>query len=207
MPTSQERRLAVVAIAKDILHALHIPGGETLGELVQKKINERNEDTFKTLIKELEKGQEEGIVFEENDVDDFVQMVLRLRDAVSKGTARRNLSLIAQVIVGLKRNRLFQIDNFQRWASVLETLTRDEILVLGAAYRLLQREGDTWSLLKSELVPTTFATNRELEAICASLMRTGLMIPASGFGALTYRFSEAIKQLGALAELELSART
>jgi 3',5'-cyclic AMP phosphodiesterase CpdA len=70
-----------------------------------------------------------GRDFEENDVHEFVHTVLRLDDAVSKGTARRNLRMMSQVIVGLKRHRLFEFNNFQRWATLLETLTHDEILV------------------------------------------------------------------------------
>jgi hypothetical protein len=207
MPTSQKRALAVVAIVKDLLHALHMPGGETLGALVEKEIEERNRSTFNMLLQELQKARDEGVTFEENDVHDFVQMVLRLLDAVSKGTARRNLRLMSQVVVGLKRNRLFEFDNFQQWATVLETLTHDEILVIGVIYRVMPREGagDTWSLLKAELVPKTFKTQEELEAVCVSLMRTGLIIPVSAYGGLAYKFSPSIKQLGALAELELAA--
>jgi hypothetical protein len=131
-------------------------------------------------------------------------MVLRLLDAVDKGTARRNLHLMAQVIAGLKRHRLFEFNNFQRWANILETLTRDEILVLGAAYKLTQREGDVWSLLRTQLVPQTFATQRDLDAVCASLMRTGLTIPVAAYGgSMAYRFAESLMQLGTLAEFEL----
>jgi hypothetical protein len=203
MPTSQTRALAVVAIVKDILHALHVPGGETLGALVEKEIEERNRSTFNMLLQELQKARDEGITFEENDVHDFVQMVLRLLDAVSKGTARRNLRLMSQVVVGLKRNRLFEFDNFQRWANVLETLTRDEILVLGGAYWLMKRGvEDVWAGLKDELVPKPFKTQIDLEAVCAALARTGLLIPMSAWGGLVYRFTEGVGQLGALADLE-----
>lgn len=204
MPTS-EKVQGAMAIVEDVLHALHLPGGRTLGALVEREIKERNKQTFEILLEEMQKGRDEGVTFEENDAHDFVQMVLRLSDAAEKGTARRNLRLLAQVIVGLKRNRLFQFDNFQRWATVLETLTRDEILVLGAIYRLIGREGDPWSLVKEELVPNTFKTQEELEAVCASLMRSGLIIPVSAFGGLAYKFSPSIKQLGALAEIELAA--
>jgi hypothetical protein len=201
MPTSQERTRAVVAIVKDVLHAIHLPGGETLGALVEKEIKKRNDETLKALLDELQQAREEDIKFEEDDVHDFVQMVLRLLDAVAKGTARRNLRLMSQVIVGLKRNRLFEFDRFQRWANVLETLTRDEILVLGTAYRLMQHPEHPWAPLRSELVPNTFNTQGELDAVCASLTRTGLVIPASAFSGIAYNFSQDVRQLGQLAEL------
>jgi hypothetical protein len=203
MPTSQTRALAVIAIVKDLLHALHLPGAETLGALVEKEIEERNRSTFEMLLTELQKARDEGVAFEENDVHDFAQMVLRLHDAVSKGTARRNLRLMSEVIVGLKRNRLFEFDNFQRWANVLETLTRDEILVLAAAYRLMmQGVQDVWAGLQSELVPQPFKTKIDLEAVCAALPRTGLVIPMSAWGGIVYLFTNGVAQLGALADLE-----
>ena len=213
MPTSQTRALAVVAIVKDLLHALHMPGGETLGALVEKEIEERNKSTFEMLLQELQKARDEGVSFEENDVHDFVQMVLRLLDAVSKGTARRNLRLMSQVVVGLKRNRIFEFDNFKKWANVLETLTRDEILVLGSAYRLLKqgvqdqlvdrRQAIVWEVMENELVPQPFKTKIDLEAVCAALARTGLVTPMSAYGGMGYLFNNGIAQLGALADLEV----
>ena len=203
MPTGQTRTLAVVAIVKDLLHALHLPGAETLGALVEKEIEKRNRATFNMLLEELEKARDGGVTFQEDDVHDFAQMVLRLYDAVSKGTARRNLRLMSQVIVGLKRHRLFEFDNFQRWANVLEMLTRDEILVLGAAYRLMKQEvQDVWTGLQTELVPHPFKTKIDLEAICAALSRTGLVIPMSAWGGMVYLFNNGVAQLGTLADLE-----
>jgi hypothetical protein len=203
MPTSQTRALAVVAIIRDLLHALHLPGAETLGALVEKEIEERNRSTFEMLLTELQKARDEGVTFEENDVHDFAQMVLRLHDAALKGAARRNLRLMSEVIVGLKRHRLFEFNNFQRWANVLETLTRDEILILGTAYRL-KKKGveDVWAGLKEALVPEPFKTNVDLEAVCAALARTGLVLPASAWGGMVYRFNNGVVQLGTLADFE-----
>jgi hypothetical protein len=203
MPTSQTRALAVVAIIRDLLHALHLPGAETLGALVEKEIEERNRSTFEMLLTELQKARDEGVTFEENDVHDFAQMVLRLHDAALKGAARRNLRLMSEVIVGLKRHRLFEFNNFQRWANVLETLTRDEILILGTAYRL-KKKGveDVWAGLKEALVPEPFKTNVDLEAVCAALARTGLVLPASAWGGMVYLFNNGVVQLGTLADFE-----
>jgi len=41
---------------------------------------------------------------------------------VEKGTAKENLDLLSNVIVGLKRNRLFEFDRFQKWCTILEWL-------------------------------------------------------------------------------------
>src|SRR5262249_23616191 len=74
---------------------------------------------------------------------------------------------------------------------------------LGTAYRL-KNAGvqDVWSALKEALVPEPFKTNVELEAVCAALARTGLVLPASAWGGMVYVFNDGVVQLGALADLE-----
>jgi hypothetical protein len=50
MPATEARALAVVAIVKDLLHALQLPGAETLGALVEKEIEDRKKATFDMLL-------------------------------------------------------------------------------------------------------------------------------------------------------------
>jgi hypothetical protein len=205
--TKQQRILGLTAIVKDLLQAAlpwHVPGGETLSLIVERELEKRNRKAFEDIVSELERGASEG-VFEQDDVSEFVQMVLRIVNSMSKGTARRNLRLLARVIIGLKRNQAFEFDRFQRWANVLETLTRNEIILLGRAYRVLQREppprGQFWSLLRDDLVPNTFS-GAELAELAAALLRTGLLLPVPALGNLNYVAGDSLKELGALAELE-----
>jgi hypothetical protein len=72
--------------------------------------------------------------------DPMVDILLRFSKAISDGTARDNLKLLAQVIAGLKKNKALQPDKFRKWAGVLEPLTRDELIVLGTAYRLIKED-------------------------------------------------------------------
>ena len=136
----------------------------------------------------------------------LADMVLRLGAAAAKGAARNNLRLLSQVIVGLKRHRSFEFDRFQKWANVLETLTRDEILVLARAYKIIksERTDQTFWLLLKESLSGQFAAE-EIEEKVAGLMRTGLMIPSSGWGALVYEPGPSLAELGELAELERSS--
>jgi hypothetical protein len=194
------------ALIRDALSALHVPGGETLGHLVEQEIEKRNLESFKAILEELAKGAEENVVFEKDDVQPFVQMTLRLLEAVNRGAARRNLRLLAQVIIGLKRNRAFEFDRFQKWATVLESLTRDEILVLGKTLEIMKGPGHVWSLLVDRLVPQTFKTNAQLASVCARLLRTGLLLPNPALGTLTYGPTDDLKELGELAELEASLK-
>jgi hypothetical protein len=168
---------------------------------VERSIEKRNREAFCVIVSELERGQSQGVTFGEDDVNDFVQMVLRIVDAIGKGTANRNLRLLAQVIVGLKRCQAFEFDRFQKWANVLETLTRNEIIFLGRAYNVLQKKGHFWSLLRDELVPKTFS-GMELAQVSAALLRTGLLLPVPALGELSYTATDALRELGELAELK-----
>jgi hypothetical protein len=77
------------------------------------------------------------------------------------------------------------------------------ILVLGAAYRFIKKGvQDVWADLQNELVPYPFKTKIDLEAACAALPRTGLVIPMSAWGGMVYLFNNGVAQLGELADVE-----
>jgi hypothetical protein len=196
-----------VAIAKDVLNVLHLPGGETLGAAVERAIERRNRATLEILLAELQEGERRGVNFDQDDVHELADMILRLGAAAAKGAARNNLRLMAQVIVGLKRNRTLEFDRFQKWANVLESLTRDEILVLARAYRISRSapsDETFWKRLTDDL--SDQFSNDEIVELMAGLIRTGLIIPRSGWSTLVYDAGPSLSELGELAELELSER-
>jgi hypothetical protein len=94
--------------------------------VVERELEKRNREAFKVIISELERGASEGVSFGADDVSEFVRMVLRITDSISKGTARRNLRLMAHVIIGLKRNQAFEFDRFQKWANPRELFVRSK---------------------------------------------------------------------------------
>ena len=49
------------------------------------------------------------------------------------------MRLLAQVIVGLKKNKALDPDKFRKWANTLEQLTRDELIVLGKAVAIRRK--------------------------------------------------------------------
>lgn len=136
---------SVAAIALDVLSAFHIPGTSTLGLTVQRVLDRRRDEAINVIVEAISASQ--PIEFHESEADEFVQMLLRFNQAVQSGAARQNLRLLAQVIVGLKKKQLFSCDEFQRWARILEDLTRDEILLLGTAYLVaLERPDDSGTI-------------------------------------------------------------
>jgi hypothetical protein len=195
-----------VALAQNLLSAaaffgIILPGGATLGEAVRVRLEKRRRETLELLINRIEQGERAGIVFGEEDADNFVATVLRLINAEEKGTARENLDLLSKVIVGLKRNKLFEFDQFQKWCNILESLTRDEILFIGAAYRVKStstpQSPPFWGAVRAQLA-NTFSSD-EIESLAAALTRTGLIISIAALSDTGYLPTERLSQLGDLA--------
>ena len=186
-----------VALAQDFA----LPFSATLGEAVRARLEKRRHDAIELLISRIEQGERAGIVFGEEDADNFVDTTLRFMDAVEKGTARENLELLSKVIVGLKRNKLFEFDQFQKWCNILESLTHDEILFIGAAYRVKSTSTPQslpfWGAVRAQLA-NTFSRD-EIESLAAALTRTGLIISIGVMSDTGYLPMEQLSQLGDLA--------
>jgi hypothetical protein len=186
------------AIVGDVLSALQVPGSGFFGKLGDKYLERKQREAAEILIEEVSKGSPEPIP--------LIEIVYRFSKAAADGAARENLRLLAQVIAGLKRNKALQSDKFRKWANVLEQVTRDELLVIGKAIAT-KRELDAnpsisfWARLKEELAISGY---QEVEAgsLCASLTRTGLLLPASGWGELVYRPTPWLDELASLADVE-----
>lgn len=89
-------------------------------------------------------------------------------------------------------------------ADVLASLRRNEIVLLATMYKATQSrelgEPETYAL--KTLVPTPFATEDELRATAAAIGRTGLMIAASGFGAINYELTPLLDRMISYSDLE-----
>jgi hypothetical protein len=193
--------LGGTAIVADFMAALGIPGSSTLGLAVSKALERRRREAVDVLIAEIEKGKKDCIEFTDDEADELVQMLLRFSSAVDAGAARQNLRLLAQVIFGLKRNKTFEYDKFSKWANILQTLTRNEILFLGDAYRLANEPRyEFWKKL-GESLSSNFSFDERHE-VAEALTRTGMISPIPGLGGMQYGVSPGLKELGQLAELE-----
>ena len=154
----------------------------------------------------IENGRREDIEFGENDADELVQMLMRFWHASEIGTARENLELLAKVIVGLKRNQALVFDQFQNYANTLESLTRDEILLIGIVYDTI-KEGNVeakFEIMREALKPTFDLGT--IFSLFASLTRTGLFIPSSAYGGLIYYPSSKFWEICKLAVFTRRAR-
>jgi hypothetical protein len=202
------------AIAGDILSYLQLPGGNSLGRLADAYLQKKRKEAADILIEEVAEGSPEPINFTESDADPLIEIIYRFSKAVSDGAARENLRLLAQVIAGLKKNKALDPDKFRKWANTLEQLTRDELMAIGKAVAIKrkldveagngtpQRPEAFSNLLKSELSASGYQSAL-IEPLCASLVRTGLFLAATGYGGvMVYLPTPWLDELGALADIE-----
>ncbi|WP_156898234.1 hypothetical protein [Methylocapsa acidiphila] len=195
------------AFVQDVLAGLSLPGSAVFGLAVANALERRKQEAIGVLIDEIKKEGIQNIKFSNNDADEFVQMLLRFSSAVDAGAVRQNLRLLAQVIVGLKRHKTFEFkfDRFSKWANVLQSLTRNEILFLGACYKNVSDRdpNEFWKNISASL-SNTF-TPLEISELAAALTRTGLLLPIAAWGGQTYKPSPSLEELGQLAEIELAS--
>lgn len=137
--------------------SLAVPSS-TATTLIHEFLRRKIESARETLHEKLRTGAiDEMAVASE---DDAIGVIWRFGVAVRDVTAKRNLRLLANVIVGpATRDKLFA-DEFCKYSDVLSSLSRDQIFVAGCFYRLLltQREEttgakegpDAWSALMEE---------------------------------------------------------
>jgi hypothetical protein len=187
-----------------------IPGGSTLSKLADNWVAKKRREAAKILMEEVQTGRHGEVRFDEHDLDPMIEIILRFAKAVAEGAARENLRLLAQVIAGLKKNRALDGDQFRRWAAILEQLTRDELIVLGRAFAVRKKieaaksPNTFWQDLQVELQNGGYEPS-VIRALCASLSRTGILLPLSGFGSITYMDTPWLMELGELADLEALA--
>lgn len=199
------------AIAGDVLSALSIPGGNALGVIVTSALAKKRREAAEILIQEVSSGRHGPVEFDAHDVEPLIDIILRFSKAVAEGAARENLILLAQIIAGMKKNRALEADKFRKWSKIVEHLTRDELLVIGLAYRL-ERERpadreDNFNGKLREAIKSTGYRDDEMEALLMSVGSTGLLSSGSAWGGLAYEPTGWLAELGQLADIEARATT
>ncbi len=195
----------------DLVSALLGVPMSSVGHLLHEHLNNRAREAQDVLLDQLRRG--EGPPVQAASADDGIRVIYRYQLAVQEGAARRNLKLLARVIVGLGRHDRLFADEFNKYAEALSRLTRDEILVIGGLHKrrkaeeLKQGKGTSthqwWDKAVSDLVPSSFETEEHVVAVCCSAMRTGLVITPRDFDSTgEYATSPIMDEVEELADFE-----
>ena len=66
-----------VAIAGDVLSALSIPGGNTLGVIATAALARKRREAAEILIREISTGRHGPVDFDAHDIDPLIDIILR----------------------------------------------------------------------------------------------------------------------------------
>jgi hypothetical protein len=178
-----------------------------------RRLMERRATTARRiLIEELERGN--ARLEDVSDRDEAAAMVFEYAEAAKRGAARRNLRLIAQVMANsLKQTPPVYADDFLRWATLLASLSREEISLAATMLRLWSHPlakssvSGTTLAVKAELIGSgkLFPNESEFDATAFALSRTGLVIPVSGYGGTHHQPTKRLEILANMARLEEGA--
>ena len=136
--------------------------------------------------------------------DTLICAIYRYGRSAQEGTARRNLQLMAPVIRNGMARADFYADDFLRYAALLESLSREEIILLAMAYRrqLSGEPGRFLELAGKDLVDQGTFTQDDLFRIQQALLRTGLISMGVINNAPVFGGTSLLTELGRLSELE-----
>ena len=185
--------------------------GEGVREGIRHLLRGRLETARDVFFEESRSGITAGNV----PPDEFVSVALRYLRAAEEGTAKRNLRLMAQVMVrNVPQAPSLYADEFLRWADVLATLRREECIAVATLYRLMQEEfaggAAPENLAGAATLKTTialaqgdaFADEADVSQALSSATRTGLVQPHSGWGMLVYSTTPLMDKLATIVRLE-----
>jgi hypothetical protein len=198
----------LIAIAGDLFPvATGIPLGSTLVDSVHRLIDARRRQARDIVIEELSQGR--ALIESIEEVDELAAILLKYIRAAEEGTARLNLRLMAMTIRGMTHKRTLTASRFLYYAGFLATLSREEVIALATLYKNEALEPDRISdneargrarvRAREELVPAFFPTERHLNGTLQAATRTGLVVGASGWGALVYETTPLMEEVASLA--------
>ncbi|RVU08815.1 hypothetical protein EOS93_23170 [Rhizobium sp. RMa-01] len=198
------------SVAAEVLSGIGVPGGNLLANYVDAFQQKKRKEATDILIEQITAGKHGPVNFTEDDVDPFIAATLRFARAVEIGAAHDNLVLLAQVIAGLKRQKALTVDAFMRWAGVLEQMTRDELMILGLAYRAQKfnnaesraENATVWPHVIGAMTNAGYGAG-DIQSLAACVSRYGLLTPSNDWNSAGYDPTGWLMELGDLADLEL----
>jgi hypothetical protein len=156
-------------------------------------------------------------LLEVGEVAEVAAMIFRYMRAAQEGSACLNLRLMAMTAKGIIERPPIYASTFLRYAEILATLTRDEVVAIAALHRNECEQNQNASSeedaranakvrTREQLVPSYFSTESHLEYVLQAATRAGLVIGRSGWGALVYETSPLADELARLVSFEEALR-
>ncbi len=145
------------------------------------------------------------------DEEEFAAAVVRYARAVRDQAADENLKILAQAMVGLARRHTLWADEFLKYADIIVSLSRDELLVIGtlmiedekieSAGNSAITPGQAWATTLKNLL-AVFPSPEYVGAVAARAQRSGLLFsPRATFGTTSYQLSPIGREVRAFVDI------
>jgi hypothetical protein len=180
----KDRELIDIAgdVVTDALSLFGIPAA-TLKRAVRAFVDRRMQIASDVLLEEMRQGRVDSLRVANED--DAIAIIHRYLLAARDGAAKRNLRLLAKVMVGLAQRDQLYAEEFNKHADLFARLTRDQIFVIGRLAPHFRGKGrdseilakilrDTHDQFVAEMVPAHFATKNHLRVVVWQLNGLGL---------------------------------
>jgi hypothetical protein len=189
---------------------------EGISKGIHTLLHRRLEAARQIFLSQLEAG--DRLLEEVGEVDDLAACIFEYLSAAQRGAARVNLRLMAQILVGQIQTPPIYADNFLRWASLVASLSREEVIAISVHYRMwqrhrLERDGgkedagkDTKEVDEVVGHGKPFKNGDEYYRTISAMVRTGLVVPKSGWGSLIYEPSDLMDKIAGLVDIEAALR-
>lgn len=186
----------------DALYQLAWSAAEVvIPESMKRYLEGRKKRSFDILVEELRIGNVDPE--EAAARDEVAAMFVKFYQAMAQGAAFRNLRIIAKILAHKAADPKERTDDFIMWADAIGGMTRDECIVLATLLRIGKIQSrdtglpptlnthDVFKVARIELCGAgkRFSDTQSYYATCSAMVRTGLVIPASGYGSIEYVLS------------------
>jgi hypothetical protein len=182
-----------------------------IGTALDRWIAQRKKDAVDRLLDEFRNGRIDQISWESED--EFAGMLIRYLNAVRDSAGLDALRLMAKVMVGqIQRDRIYA-DEFIRYANMLASLSRDEILAITClhkarlASKIPESTEGVWKKMVEAVVPTHFPSEQYVHAVLTAASRSGLVTtPHDLYAVGVYRTSPLMDEISQLADFQDALR-
>jgi hypothetical protein len=188
----------IAAAVSDVASCLGVPFANLVGKAMEALHEQRMEAAREILLGDLRRGTAK-LSDPNHIVDEIVPVLHRYLRAAEEGAARNNLRLLSRIITGQIQGDTLVASEFLAWSDVLSGLRPHEIRVLAGIQQFVDASGDDWSwdnsnvttaVLREKTAACAHCTADQIDSALASLTRTGLLVPASGWDSIVYRPSK-----------------
>jgi len=197
----------VLALVGEVVNQYVPFAGIAIETALGRYIMQQQKKAADRLLDEFRKGRIDRISWASED--EFAGMLLRYLNAVRDSAGLEALRLMAKVMVGQIQRDSIYASEFTRYANMLASLSRDEILAITYLHqaRLASKAPENtegvWKEMMGTVVPTHFPSEQYVHAVLTAASRSGLVItPHDLFAVGVYTTSPLMDEISQLADFQ-----